>query len=99
MEGTVGGTRKYEKCTLSQKGFQPAQRNRIYHQKQPETLVIWCHLSPVLSGVRGFVEEMCWCDFMDGSKDCFLGEDNGMPKITDEKQQTRVGDNTIHASF
>lgn len=52
-----GERRKYEKCTLL-----PAyQRDRISHWKQPRNLVIWCHLSPVLSGVRGFIEEVGWC--------------------------------------
>lgn len=90
VSGTVEGTVGRPESTLPQPGFQPAQRHRIYHQKQPENLVIWCRLSPVLSGVRGFVEGMglcqppkCWCELMGGSKDGFLGEENSMSKIAE----------------
>lgn len=81
------------------------QRDAVYHWKLPNNLVIGCHLSPVLSDVRGFVEEvgLCqgskgWSDFVGGSQEGFQGKETSTSKIAEERSRSDE-DNIMIAVF
>lgn len=78
-------------------GWRPALRDRAHSQEQPRNYVSWCHRSPVMSGVRGFLGAGGWCpavkgwwDFAGGSSEGFLGEGNSVSKSAELRQSRHV---------